>query len=213
MKVKIMSKVSAQTIFAVFQSYDAGTRSAQLRKVGLKQVEAAVAAGYMNDAQFDAFIAHSKKPTGKVAMLQVAKATDFIASGDVDSIDKATAAYAVMCFLIGETKKPQSFENARFTLRGSGTNENARPVDGINGASLRKAVGSITNMGTLCAQTSRSIGANGSLGIFGITEKHGKHDFIVKAGARDNPFLLAYCKALSKLPQGVLIAKFEELNK
>lgn len=205
----ITSKVTAQNVRALFASYDAGTRTPAMRKLASERsVEHCVSIGFINDAQFDALQAHSKLPSGKVAMMQVAKAIDFIATGDPRSIDKATAAFVTICLLLEQgSAKAQTFENARFTLSAKGS-ENSRPIDGIKAQSLRKAIGSISNMSTVSAQTSRTVGVNGSMGIMGATKKVGAHEFTIHAESRNNPFLLAYGRALSKLPEGVLIAKF-----
>ena len=201
-------KATTQAIAAIFNAYDAGTRTKAMRKLASeKNIDHCVSIGFMNDAQFDAFEKHSKLSTGKVAMMQVAKAIDFIATGDPSSIDTATAALLTVCILNESGTKPQTFENARFTLSAKGT-ENSRPLDGVNGAKLRKVIGSISNMSTVSAQTSRTVGVNGSLGIMGLTSKVSKHEFAVLPGVRENPFALAYARALSKLPEGVLVAKF-----
>lgn len=207
-----MTKVTAQAITAIFSGYDAGTRTKAMRKLATeKNVEHCVSIGFMNDVQFDAFAKHSKLATGKVAMMQIAKAIDFVATGDPSSIDTATAALITVCLLNEAGTKAQTFENARFTLSAKGT-ENSRPLDGVSAAKLRKVVGSISNMSTVSAQTSRTVGVNGSLGIVGATSKVSKHEFTVLPGATENPFLLAYARALSKLPEGVLLAKFAEKN-
>lgn len=203
-----MTKATAQAINAIFATYDAGSRTKAMRKLANeKSIEHCVSIGFMNDAQFEAFEKHSKLSTGKVAMMQIAKAIDFIATGDPASIDKATAAFVTICLLTESgSKKPQTFEDARFTLSAKGT-ENSRPLDGINSARLRKVIGSISNMSTVSAQTSRTVGVNGSLGIMGATKKVSAHEFIIEPNSRENPFLLAYGRALSKLPEGVLVAK------
>jgi hypothetical protein len=203
-----MTKVSTQAIAAIFNSYDAGSRTKAMRKLASeKSIEHCVSIGFINDAQFEAFERHSKLASGKVAMMQIAKAIDFIATGDPKSIDKATAALITVCILNEAGTKPQTFENARFTLSAKGT-ENSQPLQGVNSARLRKCIGSISNMSTVSAQTSRTVGVNGSLGIMGATSKTSAHEFTVNAGSRENPFLLAYARALSKLPEGVLVAKF-----
>lgn len=208
MTTATMSTLS-QNLFAMFANYDAGTRTKTLRKLAtMKSIEHCVELGFMNEEQFSALERHSKLPSGKVAMMQIAKAIDFIASGDPASIDKATAAFVTICLLLDSgTAKPQTFENARFTLSFKG-NENSRPIDGIKATSLRKAIGSISNVGTVSAQTSRTVGINGTMGIMQATKKVSAHEFTVAQGSRENPFLLAYGRALSKLPEGVLIAKF-----
>lgn len=202
-------KATTQNIVSTFINYDAGSRTKTIKKlVTEKSVEHCLSLGFINDMQYDALLAHSKLPSGKVAMVQIAKAIDFIASGDVSSIDKATAAFVTICLLLESgTAKPQTFENARFTLSAKG-NENSRPIDGIKAQSLRKAIGSISNLSTVSAQTSRTVGVNGSMGIMGATKKVSKHEFMIHPESRTNPFLLAYGRALSKLPEGVLIAKF-----
>lgn len=202
-------KATAQQIVTLFANYDAGTRSKAIKKlVTERSAEQCLSVGFMTDGQWDALVAHSKLPSGKVAMMQIAKAIDFIATGDAGSIDKATAAFVTICLLLDQgSAKPQTFENARFTLSAKG-NENSRPIDGIKAQSLRKAIGSISNTSTCSAQTSRTVGKNGSMGIMGATKKVSKHEFTVNAESRTNPFLLAYGRALSKLPEGVLIAKF-----
>lgn len=204
-----MTTFTAQNVLALFTSYDAGTRTNAMRKLATeKSVEHCMTIGFINEAQFDALSAHSKLTSGKVAMMQVAKAIDFIATGDVRSVDKATAAFATICLLLESgSAKPQTFENARFTLSAKGT-ENSRPIDGIKAQSLRKAIGSISNVSTVSAQTSRTVGVNGSMGIMGATKKVSAHEFTIHPEARSNPFLLAYGRALSKLPEGVLVAKF-----
>lgn len=201
-------KATAQAISAIFNTYDAGSRTKAMRKLASeKSIEHCVSIGFMNDAQFEAFEKHSKLATGKVAMMQIAKAIDFIATGDPSSIDKATAALVTVCILNESGTKPQTFENARFTLSAKGT-ENSQPLQGVNSQRLRKVIGAISNMGTVSAQTSRTVGVNGTLGIMGATKKVSAHEFAVLPGSRENPFLLAYARALSKLPEGVLVAKF-----
>lgn len=204
-----MTKFNAEMIVSLFANYDAGTRTKALRtNAALKSVEHCVSLGFINETQFDALSKHAALPTGKVAMLQIAKAIDFIATGDVRSIDKATAAFVTIALLLDSgTDKPQTFENARFTLSAKGS-ENSRPIDGIKAQSLRKAIGAISNVGTVSAQTSRTVGVNGTMGIMQATRKVSAHEFTVNADARNNPFLLAYGRALSKLPEGVLVAKF-----
>lgn len=203
-----MTKATAQQIVAIYATYDAGTRTAAMRKLAdVKSVEHCVNIGFINDVQFEKFERHSKLPSGKVAMMQTAKAIDFIATGDPKSIDKATAALVTVCILNDKGTKAQTFENARFTLSAKGT-ENSKPLDGVNSARLRKVIGSISNMSTVSAQVSRTVGVNGTLGIMQATRKVGAHEFEVLPGSHENPFLVAYAKALSKLPEGVLVAKF-----
>lgn len=200
-----VSKVTAQALKTVFHGYDAGTRTKALRKFASeKTLETAVIANFMSDAQFDALQKHASLPTGKVAMMQIAKAADFIASGDVGSIDKAVAAFCVISYLVEHTDS-NTFENARFTLSAKG-NDNSRPINGINASGLRKSIGAIRNVSTVSAQTSRCVGKNGILGIMGATVKDSAHTFKVNPGSKVNPFVLAYCKALSKLPEGTLVA-------
>jgi hypothetical protein len=202
-----MTKVTAQAIFATFNGFDAGTRTKAMReKASLKSIEQCVSIGFMNEATFDKFIATSKLTKGgKVPMLQIAKAIDLIATGDASSIDKATAALVTVCILNDKGTKAQKFEDARFTLSAKG-GENSRVLEGVSGAKLRKVVGSISNMSTVSAQVSRTVGVNGTLGIVGATVKTSAHEFTVNPGSHDNPFLVAYARALSKLPEGVLVA-------
>jgi hypothetical protein len=201
----VSNRFDVATLKGIFNRYDAGSRTKQMRALASERsIETALAAGFMTDAIFDGFKRHASLPTGKVAMMQFAKAIDFIASGDPKSIDTACAAFCIVSFLLNESKDI-TFEDARFTLSSKG-NETSKPINGINAQALRQSVGKINNKSTVSAQTSRCVGKNGLLGIIGATEKTGKHTFKVNPGAASNAFIQAYCKALSKLPEGTLLA-------
>ena len=210
-KQKMTVTINAQEMLSLFTNVSCGEADKKtiIKNATLRNIEYCESIGFMSDAQKE-FFKRNIEILPQKAVKALALAIDFIATGDPKSIEKVTAAFTTICLLLDAgTKKPQTFENARFTLSAKG-NENSRPLDGIRAQSLRKAIGSISNMSTVSAQTSRTVGVNGLMGCMGATSKVSAHEFTIHAGSDSNPFLLAYGKALSKLPEGVLIARMQE---
>jgi hypothetical protein len=127
--------------------------------------------------------------------MRLVQACDFIASGDMKSLDAGTATILAMVAL-SESPTIQ-FEDARFTM-GERT-ANAQFIPGVSRAKVQRFIGSTGTRGTIRSKLSRTVSGRGFLSALGVTVKGDDHSFTITDKARSHPFVLAYVAQLARV--------------
>lgn len=139
------------------------------------------------------------KMTNQKSIMRLAQALDFIVSGNVRSFDKATA-YLVAALALSK-QATVSYHDMHYLIGAPGSDSTAH-IKGVSRAKMHKVLSSITSMGTITSQVSRTVGANGFLTVFGIVTKSDKHG--VTIANREHPILVAYAAQLQRMTDGAL---------
>jgi hypothetical protein len=140
--------------------------------------------------------------TNQKAILRLAQALNFIASGDVKALDPviALAVLLVMRDKGGDDAQRCEFSQIHFAFSGH-AREGTKPLPGIASPTIRKFLGRL-GASTVTSQTSRTTGKNGLFTVMGATVRD-SHGFTVANPA--HPFIGAYAARLAKMPEGELI--------
>lgn len=200
-------KLTAQNLFSHLQTVDAKSDTGTVRKHATEAVCAYVEkVAALDDASFAGMV----KCTNVKAIKRFAIALDFIATGNINSFDKAIAAFVSYIMLADDSVKARTFSDASFTLSGGAKGKDgASFLPNVSGSRLRKIIGAISCDGTRASFISRTVGKQGLLTALGATVKPSYNTFALAEHAQAHPFIVAYAKRLSSIPEGDLVKKLE----
>ena len=137
--------------------------------------------------------------TNQKALMRLSQALNFVVSGDVAAFDTASA--FVIAALALSKQERISFSDMHYLIGASG-NENTAHIKGVSRSKMQKILSSISSMGTITSQVSRTVGSGGYLTALGVVTKSDKHGFTI--ANRSHPMIVAYAAQLEKMTDGAL---------
>lgn len=140
-----------------------------------------------------------KGMTNQKAIMRLAQASNFIATGDVSAFDKGTA--LIVAALATTPKTDIAFSDMHFIMGAKG-DDNTMMLPGVSRAKLARVLTLIDSVGTVTSQCSRTVGTGGFLTALGVVKSAGKTAFQVVN--RTHPFVIAYAKRLNDMTDGAL---------
>ena len=137
--------------------------------------------------------------TNQKAVMRLAQASNFIATGDVSAFDKGTALIVAALALTPKTEI--SLSDLHFIMGAKGDDSTVM-LTGVSRSKLARVITLIDSVGTVTSQCSRTVGTGGFLTALGVVKSAGKTAFSVVN--RAHPFVQAYALRLNNMTDGAL---------